>query len=114
MSLEELPDFHSRAFVHPRYSWAGYGSDCYVHMGWKNTWKEGDEARAESQIEFFKSLPGDFQKHIFWCGKCTEGECARRKLVETKDGAYPMCIDGWWRFPPTLDAIAYILEALRI
>ena len=93
--------------------WTGYGVMPYVLMGWKDAWKEGENARAQKQIEFFKTLPGDWQKDVFWhCGDDCD-KCHRRRTVITPDGEFPLCIDGAWRFPSIPKAVPYIIEAIE-
>lgn len=70
--------------------------------------------KIDKVTRFIETLPEQYKSGIGKCRGCKKGECAGRAIINTKDKRYVLCNGAWWSFPPSIEAIPYIVEAYKL
>ncbi|MDL2287033.1 hypothetical protein LJB90_00495 [Eubacteriales bacterium OttesenSCG-928-G02] len=70
--------------------------------------------KADKVIEFIESLPDEYKGNNGRCSGCRKGDCSNRVIASSADKKYALCKVAWWSFPPTVDAVPYIIGAYKI
>ena len=70
--------------------------------------------KTDKIIRFIESLPPEYHDRIERCKGCKKGECDHRIPVTAAGKKYVICNVAWWRFPPDVSAIPYIVKAYQI
>ena len=70
--------------------------------------------KTDKIIRFIESLPPEYHDRIEKCKGCKKGECDHRIPVTAIGKKYVICNVAWWRFPPDVSAIPYIVKAYQI
>lgn len=70
--------------------------------------------KVDRMAKFIESLPEKYHDRIAKCGSCRKGDCNHRIPVATAGKKYMICNIAWWGFPPSVEAVPYIVGAFKI
>lgn len=65
-------------------------------------------------VRYIESLPEEYRSGIGKCRGCKKGDCNGRTFITAAGKKYALCNGTWWGFPPSYEAVPYIVEAYRI